>query len=131
MKLKSQKGRDLGLRMHNAIRDCLKRYENVLLTGADVPELDLDALALLAGKTSLKDKVVLMPADDGGYVLIGMGRHKIELFLNMKWSREDVYKNTIKRLKKKGTGYRESGMQQDVDTMEDLKRLRRKGIVRG
>jgi rSAM/selenodomain-associated transferase 1 len=123
VKVETQSGRDLGERMGLAIqsklRDGLKR---VVILGSDSPTLP--ASHLTGAFDALREvEVVLGPAADGGYYLVGMSRLHLELFRDMQWGTSGVLAATHQRLKKGGTRSRDLGMWHDVDTPEDVGRL--------
>ncbi|HJT62211.1 MAG TPA: TIGR04282 family arsenosugar biosynthesis glycosyltransferase [Burkholderiales bacterium] len=113
-----QRGRGLGERMHHA----LSRSPGAILIGTDCPALtaaDLRrALRLLRGGA----EVVIAPAEDGGYALIGARRVPAELFREIAWGSSSVYDETVTRLKP----YRWRALRTvwDVDRPEDLERFR-------
>lgn len=121
--LKQQQGRDLGERMQNAFDSALTDYSGALLVGCDCPSLtktDLeDALIALA-----VNDVVLSPAEDGGYVLIGLKRPCPELFAGMAWGTSDILTQTRNRIGRNRLRYHELKEQWDLDTPEDLLRYR-------
>jgi rSAM/selenodomain-associated transferase 1 len=123
-----QKGRDLGYRMLNAIRSSLRVCDSVLLVGSDVPELPVsylnDARRLLQGGYD----VVLGPALDGGYVLIGMKKPIPSLFINMPWGSRFILPITRKKLTRMGLNFHELPAIPDVDTPADVRRLNRSGF---
>jgi rSAM/selenodomain-associated transferase 1 len=120
--LERQQGDDLGERMSHAFLSALKTYSRALIVGCDCPSLteqDLkDALTALHQENSC----VLAPAEDGGYVLIGLNQPHPELFENMPWGTERVLEQTRIRIKQYNFGHRELKEQWDVDAPEDLKR---------
>jgi rSAM/selenodomain-associated transferase 1 len=116
---KLQRGRDLGERMYRALS---KARKPAILIGSDCPALtpaDLRrAMRWLRGGCD----VVLAPAEDGGYALIGARRLSKRLFEDITWSTPQVYPDTVKKLR----GYRWRALRTvwDVDRPEDLDRLR-------
>lgn len=119
-----QRGADLGERMHRALSAALRRHRAAILIGADCPALrpsDLRRAArLLAGSCD----VVLVPAEDGGYVLIGAKRISPRLFADIEWGTSSVYPKTVTRLEALGFRWRALRRLWDVDRPEDLERLR-------
>jgi glycosyltransferase A (GT-A) superfamily protein (DUF2064 family) len=113
-----QRGRDLGERMHHA----LSRNPGAILIGTDCPELTAADLRRAARLLRGGAEVVIAPAEDGGYALIGARRVRVEIFRDIAWGTSSVYDETVKRL----TGYRWRALRQvwDVDRPEDLARLR-------
>jgi glycosyltransferase A (GT-A) superfamily protein (DUF2064 family) len=69
--------------------------------------------------------VVLVPSDDGGYVLVGQRREVPELFDRIDWSTSRVFEQTRQRLEAAGTSFVELSGWYDIDTLEDLSRLDR------
>jgi uncharacterized protein len=114
-----QRGKDLGERMYRALAQARKP---AILIGTDCPALtsaDLRrAMRWLRGGC----EVVLAPAEDGGYALIGVCHAKKEFFEDIAWGTPQVYAQTLKKLR----GYRWRALRTvwDVDRPEDLERLR-------
>ena len=71
--IETQAGDDLGARMRNALRSSIARGIPALLIGTDVPGYDVAYLAHAAAALERHDAVV-GPAEDGGYVLVGLAR---------------------------------------------------------
>ncbi len=113
-----QRGRDLGERMHHA----LSRNPGAILIGADCPELTAADLRQAARWLRGGYEMVLAPAEDGGYALIGARRVSPEMFRGIAWGTSSVYRETVKRLK--GKRWRALRTVWDVDRPEDLPRLR-------
>lgn len=122
-KMKPQRGADLGERMRRALQAALRRHRAAILIGSDCPALrprDLRRAArLLAGNCD----VVLGPAEDGGYVLIGARRSSPVLFSGIAWGGPSVYADTVARLDALGYRWRALRALWDVDRPEDLERL--------
>lgn len=119
--LRQQQGNTLGERMHHAFCNALKNHRRVLLMGCDCPSLTSHDLheALVA----LQDNaVVLAPAEDGGYVLIGLNQAQPTLFENMPWGTSQVLAQTRQQLLAFSLNHHELKLQWDVDTPEDLGR---------
>lgn len=76
-----QRGADLGARMHAAVVDVASRHRGpIIVIGTDAPTLTAAHLQQAAGRVTAGDGVVLGPALDGGYYLVGLGRPTPELF---------------------------------------------------
>jgi uncharacterized protein len=120
----TQRGADLGERMHRALSRALRRHRGAILIGSDCPALRADdirrAARLLAGGCH----VVLGPAEDGGYVLIGARRVSPRLFDGIEWGSCGVYAATVKALDASGYRWRALRLLWDVDRPQDLERLR-------
>lgn len=93
--IREQGGGDLGARMERAVREAISDgAEAVVVIGADCPQLSRAHLA--AAFTALdRHEVVLGPAVDGGYYLIGMRRFWPELFRGIAWSTGAVLAQTL------------------------------------
>ena len=120
--LQQQKGNDLGERMNHAFCSALNNYSHALIVGCDCPSLteqDLEE-ALIALKQ--QKCCVLAPAEDGGYVLIGLNQAHPELFDNMPWGTEHVLEQTRIRIKQYNLHHYELKEQWDVDAPKDLTR---------
>jgi rSAM/selenodomain-associated transferase 1 len=110
---------DLGTRMLAAIAAAAP----TLVIGTDCPVLT--AGHLVDAATALRDGVdaVVIPAEDGGYVLIGLRRPEPAVFADMTWSTNTVMAETRARLTRLGLGWRELAPLWDVDRPEDLARM--------
>ena len=125
--LSQQRGRDLGARMAHAVERLAARGP-VILIGSDCPALTPDHLRLAADALEDHD-AVLAPAEDGGYVLIGLTRYDPRLFENIAWGSAAVLEQTRARLERLGWNYAELVPLWDVDRPEDLERLARTGLI--
>ncbi|MGB1141962.1 MAG: TIGR04282 family arsenosugar biosynthesis glycosyltransferase [Halioglobus sp.] len=118
-RLMPQRGADLGARMHNALAGALARAERVVLVGSDCPAIDREyfeeALAALE-----RAPVVLGPAMDGGYVLIGASAIDPGIFRDVAWGTGQVLAQTIERLRQLGWRWEELQALADIDRPEDL-----------
>jgi uncharacterized protein len=118
-----QVGNDLGARMQHTVETMFeKRYQRVLIVGTDVPSLPLDhykqALAMIEA-----NDLVLGPALDGGYYLIGLKRTIPELFIGIPWSTERVLGMTQEKAATLGLKTALLPPWRDVDTIVDLQAL--------
>lgn len=121
--LVAQQGLDLGQRMDSIIRYLLGRAaEKAVITGADIPKLDRNIIRQAFKKLDRVD-VVIGPACDGGYYLVGMKNPTPELFIDMPWSTKNVFSETVRILEKIGKSYELLPVLTDIDTIEDLKYL--------
>jgi rSAM/selenodomain-associated transferase 1 len=120
--LETQPAGDLGARMLAAM---IAAPGPVIVIGTDCPALTGDHLRLAASALQRGDDVVLTPAEDGGYVLIGVSRPQPELFAGMIWSTPQVMAETRARIARHALRAHELPMLWDVDTPADLARLER------
>jgi uncharacterized protein len=116
---------DLGIRMLAAL---VVANGPALVIGTDCPALTEDHLGEAAGALRGGSDVVLFPAEDGGYVLIGMRVPQPGLFTGMRWSTPEVMDETRRRLRQLGLSWREPATLWDVDLAADLTRLRDVGL---
>ncbi|MDE3154064.1 MAG: TIGR04282 family arsenosugar biosynthesis glycosyltransferase [Acidobacteriota bacterium] len=122
-----QRGADLGERMHHAFVDLFARgYRRVVLIGTDLPTLPSVHLAQAAGALTggERPRVVLGPAEDGGYYLIGLAGPEPRLFGGIAWSTPRVLEQTVGAALRIGLEVVRLPFWYDVDTPEDLARLR-------
>jgi rSAM/selenodomain-associated transferase 1 len=118
---KIQSGADLGVKMMNAIRLVFEDgNEKAVLIGTDVPEITDVILNDAFQKLSDHD-IVIGPAKDGGYYLIGMNENLPSLFENMKWSNEKVLSITLERISSMNKSNYLLEELIDIDTEEDLR----------
>ena len=114
-----QSGTDLGERMFAALRNALNRFERVVLVGSDCP--GLDAAYLAQALDSLQQApVVLGPAEDGGYVLIGARQVSREMFAAIDWGSSLVYAQTLERLQDIDCDWASLPAKFDIDRPEDI-----------
>jgi rSAM/selenodomain-associated transferase 1 len=119
LELAGQSTGDLGQRMSHAVKHALQCADQVVVIGGDCPTLNPDdidtALCALADGTD----VVLGPAADGGYYLVGMHTHHPRLFESIAWGSAAVLEQTEQRLAALGLSYRKLATRHDIDTPED------------
>lgn len=89
---------DLGDRLSRAARRTLQSGESILLIGTDCPVLNAKQIKIAAQALSHSD-AVLIPATDGGYVLLGVNQFHEALFNTIAWSTATVSAETIIRMK--------------------------------
>jgi len=123
LELAQQQGADLGERMYRAAREQLTTARAVLLTGTDAPALQ-DAHLQLALERLYDDvDVVMQPAEDGGYVMLGLRSDQPQLFDEMPWGSDQVARETRQRCASLGLTLYELPQSWDVDRPQDLDRL--------
>ncbi len=115
---------DLGARMHAAIARALADgAQCAIVIGADCPALAPRHLREAAAALAGGHDAVLAPAEDGGYVLIGLKRAAAPLFAGIRWGEPSVMKDTRTRLAALGLRSVELETLWDVDRPEDLARM--------
>ena len=123
----AQRGATLGDRMHGGMRDLLGfGFEAVVMIGSDLPTLPSvhvsAAFDILARRP---DALVLGPAEDGGYYLIGVTRSHSQLFDRIPWGTSQVLEHTCKAAEALGMTVEKISQWYDVDSLSDLRRLQR------
>jgi hypothetical protein len=112
---------DLGQRLRRAAERVLLT-ENILLIGADCPALDAPHLRT-AAEALERHNAVIHPAEDGGYVLLGLRRFDESLFEGIAWSTSEVAAETLKRIVALGWSVDVRETLSDVDEPSDLPRV--------
>ena len=120
---------DLGRRMGYAFDQTLKVCTRALLIGSDCPSLSRDDLEKAMGILSEGADAVIGPAEDGGYVLLGLRRYRPELFEGISWGSDSVLEETRLRLRRLGWRWHELSERWDVDRPEDVDRLATEGYI--
>ncbi|MGJ0428045.1 TIGR04282 family arsenosugar biosynthesis glycosyltransferase [Methylobacter sp.] len=124
LELKQQQGADLGERMHLAFEAALADYPHALLMGCDCPSLTEPDLEEAITALRQDHDLVLAPAEDGGYVMIGLNRPCPELFADMTWGTSEVLAQTRACINQLQLRRHELKEQWDLDTVRDLERYR-------
>jgi rSAM/selenodomain-associated transferase 1 len=121
----AQRGSDLGERLAHVFEDVFRLgIDSVVVMGSDLPDLPprliQDALAALH---DARDRVVLGPAADGGYYLVGMNRLHPALFRRIDWSTSRVLAQTLDAAKAERLEVLLLDKWRDVDSTADLEQL--------
>ncbi len=118
----AQKGNDLGERLNSAVTHADELgFNPIIVLGADSPTIPASFIetalnALVRGETD----VVLGPATDGGYYLIGLNRSQPELFQNIEWSSPSTFQQTARKANQLNLRLLTLPEWYDVDTPADL-----------
>lgn len=117
----SQPEGDLGVRLETLFARAFAEYGGpVIAIGSDCGDLTSGRLREAATELGSGDGgLYLMPATDGGYVLIGLGAMVPELFRGMPWSTEELLPATVERAGQLGIRLVMGPVLADVDTEED------------
>ena len=116
-----QYGNDLGARMLNSFSDQFKMgYSRLIIIGTDCPDLNSELL-LNAFNALESHDIVIGPAADGGYYLLGMSKLYPELFEGVEWSTSEVYGQTVDIISKLGLSFSLMPVLRDLDNEDDLK----------
>jgi hypothetical protein len=120
--LGAQRGDGLGERMANALHDALADgCRRAVLVGCDCPVLEAADLQA-AFERLLTHDAVFAPAEDGGYVLVGLSRPLPAVFDGPRWGTETVMAQTRERLRAQRARWAELRTVWDVDDADDLRR---------
>ncbi len=120
-KLFVQKGPDLGDRMLNAFKHAFdKGFEKAVIIGTDCWELSDEVIEEAFEKLDEND-VVIGPATDGGYYLIGMNKLYPGLFHDKKYSHDNVLKDVLTEIGQMDAEFHLLPELSDIDTFQDLK----------
>ena len=122
--LLAQKGGDLGERMANALHAALADHRAAVLLGCDIPELAGTDIDTACRRLNADHDVVIGPAEDGGYYLLGLSRPCPELFRDQAWGRGGVLAETRRRIDELGLHCFELPLRWDVDRPQDVIRYR-------
>lgn len=115
-----QEGEDLGERMMNAFKKVFDLgCKKVCIIGSDCYELQSDILNDAFEKLVSED-VVIGPAKDGGYYLLGMKALQPNLFVKKDWGTSSVLDDTREELLANSLSFHELPLLNDIDTLEDL-----------
>ena len=124
-KFKRQTGEDLGARMHNAFIRCFAEgHDKVVVIGTDCLTLNADGIRNAFSGLDRND-VVLGPARDGGYYLIGLKRPLKYIFTGIRWGTAEVLPATKQRIARRGRSLYLLEEKRDIDTPEDLRAFRK------
>ena len=121
----SQAHGDLGARMHAVF----VARAGALLVGTDCPSISIDHLRACATVLREGADAVFLPAEDGGYGLVGLARATPEIFSDMVWSTDTVMEETRDRLRRLNLVWREPAVIWDVDRPQDAERLKASGLL--
>ncbi|MEX2380095.1 MAG: TIGR04282 family arsenosugar biosynthesis glycosyltransferase [Vicingaceae bacterium] len=112
-----QSNGDLGQKMHGAFRESMN--EKTVIIGSDCFDLTNRHIEAAFQKLDESD-VVLGPANDGGYYLLGMTNYFSQLFEGIEWSTNAVLKQTIRQAKSLNLKITFLAELVDLDTISDL-----------
>ena len=118
-----QQGKDLGERMMNALNSALQTADMAIVIGSDCLQVTANHIREVVEQLKTVDNVVIIPAVDGGYVLMGLRNVHPELFEGIKWGGREVMETTRERLEQLQWRYSELPAQHDIDEPEDLRHL--------
>ncbi len=131
VRIEHQATGDLGKRMRSAFSGRFAAgAAAVVLVGSDVPAISADYM-LQAVAALTRVPVVLGPAADGGYWLMGQRAPELDLFSDVPWSSPDTLSATRARLSALGASHEELPVLRDLDTVADLHAILADSRLRG
>lgn len=120
----AQHGQDLGERLHNCFTDLLAAgFHSIVILGADTPTLPEEFIIEAFHRLAASQEVIIGPATDGGYYLIGSNNSCPQLFVDIDWGTDAVLVQTQARADKSETTLSLLPPWEDVDTPEALGKL--------
>jgi len=120
---------DLGRRMARAFDETLKKVPMALLIGTDCPSLTPADLRQAQKALNQGAQAVIGPAEDGGYVIIGLCKYEPHLFEGISWGTGSVLEETRERFRRLRWNWHELPQRWDVDRPEDVERLKVEGYL--
>lgn len=118
---KLQIGNDLGLRMQQAFQHGFDDgYEKIVIIGSDLYDLEMEDINK-AFEALMAHDVVIGPAHDGGYYLLGLKQMNLPLFENKNWGESTVLKETLADLQSESIVFLD--VRNDVDVYEDIRHI--------
>lgn len=127
--LRRQLGDDLGARMAHAFTDTLQRHERAICIGADCPALTARHLREADAALRNGNDAVFVPAEDGGYALVGLARRVRDIFDGIAWGGPRVMTQTRARMRTAGVRWHELETLWDIDRPQDYHRLQQSGLL--
>ena len=122
--LEPQCGNDLGERMGHAVQHALLDCDTAVLVGADAPALMPAHISQALSALEVGVDAVVGPAEDGGYVLLGLKKYNSSLFEDIEWGEAKVLETTRQRLSALSWNWTELETLWDLDRPEDLERYK-------
>jgi uncharacterized protein len=115
-----QKGEDLGSRMSHAFNSVLKKHPYAVLIGSDCPSLQCSDLQKGMEYLENGKDVVIGPAEDGGYYLIGLRKNEPEIFSDIEWGEKTVFSETCMIIEDINLDVGLLAKRRDIDRPSDL-----------
>ena len=125
IELRPQQGADLGERLRRAFQEALEPGPGrMVVIGSDSPQLPVQWVAR-AFEELESHELIIGPARDGGYYLLGVRRVHPFLFEEIPWGTSQVYRETVRRARRQGVSIASLPALDDVDVEESVARLLR------
>ncbi|HHT9135544.1 MAG TPA: TIGR04282 family arsenosugar biosynthesis glycosyltransferase [Candidatus Avalokitesvara rifleensis] len=115
-----QSGRDLGEKLANAFHTVFNSgARRAVVIGTDCLSITGEIITEALQHLEKKD-VVIGPAEDGGYYLLGLSRNIPELFDSVDWSTDKVFRQTVEKAQRLGLSHTTLEPLKDLDEPSDL-----------
>jgi hypothetical protein len=119
---KLQSKGDLGNKMQDAFREVFNTGDSkTLIIGSDCFDLTAEIIERAFEKLAVND-IVIGPANDGGYYLLGMKGYHKEIFDGIDWSTEVVFEQTVQKARNKNLSIGKLEELIDIDNIYDLEK---------
>lgn len=119
----AQTGKNLGEKMDHAFQQGFEEgYRKIVIIGSDLPEISGDDIHKVLNSLDTHD-LVIGPARDGGYYLIGLKAIHPKLFRDITWSTGEVFRLTIRKARELGLSVDTLDEREDIDDEESLFRF--------
>jgi hypothetical protein len=126
-----QYGQDLGERMFHTFEFAFEQnLDSAVMIGTDSPTFPPELITQAFEHLENSADIVLAPTEDGGFYLIGLKTLKKEIFENVQWSSPETFSQTKENIARQNLSLREIQAWYDVDTIEDLRRLKQDEYLR-
>jgi len=125
--LREQVTGDLGARMQAAFEEALAMVDQAICVGTDCPSLGWHDLQIAESHLAKAQDAVIIPAEDGGYVLLGLRRFAPQLFRDIRWGSNTVLDQTRERFEELAWRWKELAPKWDLDRPEDYLRMVKEG----
>ena len=109
--------------MAQAVERRLKQYSSVIIMGTDCPVLEIQHVTMMLDDLRNGYHASIIPAEDGGYVMIGLRCFHPELFASVSWGSDQVMAQTATRLKNLGWKWKRHQALWDIDREGDYLRF--------
>ncbi len=122
--LEQQVAGDLGVKMAFAVQSSLSSCKGLILVGSDCPFIDEAYLRKALLSLEAGNEAVIGPANDGGYVLLGLTRYHPSMFKDIDWGTDKVFQQTSHQFEALGIELDILPTLSDIDEPEDLALLK-------
>jgi len=123
--LKPQVAGDLGVKMASAVQSSLPSCKGLVLVGSDCPFIDEGYLRKALLSLEAGNEAVIGPANDGGYVLLGLTQYHASMFTGIEWGTERVFQQTVRQFEVLGIELDVLPVLSDIDEPVDLVLLKK------